>query len=85
MNSYAPYSTDHALGVGAFWSDARWRWFVVYAGGRPIIQRGPMWLSDYGALAETAGLLEATQGRGYIGTVTRWDWDPDAMQWRQVT
>lgn len=85
---YGPYPktiglSAPPLGVGFTWgSDSRWRWFTVRANGRPIAQRGPIWLSDSGAQREAESFLEATLGRAYIGAVTRWDWDGQA--WHQA-
>lgn len=78
---FGPYPT---LGVGVGATGAAWRWFVVYANGLPLSQQGPRWLTDYEAARETAGWLESTQGRGYIGSVARWDWDPNLQRWRQA-
>jgi hypothetical protein len=83
--AYAPYPPNMAGGpVAGLGASEAWRWFVVYANGSPITQQGPRWLSDYDALREAAGFLESTQGRGYVGTVARWDWDPGARRWRQA-
>jgi hypothetical protein len=82
--AYPPYprSSGTTHGVGAIWDSSKWRWFTVHADGKPIAQRGPVWLSDYDARREGESLLEATQGRDYIGSVTRWDWDGQA--WHQT-
>lgn len=76
---YGPYPKSVGVsdtGVGSFLRpSARWRWFAVYADGRLVAQRGPVWLSDYDADLEAASFLESTQGRDYIGTVKRWNWD----------
>lgn len=80
---YGPYphaQSGAVHGLGA--NDERWRWFTVYANGKPFVQRGPMWLSDYEARNEAAGYLESTQGRGYIGTVKQWAWDSSLKKWR---
>ncbi len=82
---YAPYPKTIGVGdvgVGFTWSDSKWRWFTVHADGKIIAQRGPIWLSGSGAQREGESLLEATQGRPYIGAVTRWDWDGQA--WHQA-
>lgn len=85
---YAPYppsATGAAThGLGSLWGSSKWRWFAVYANGAPVAQRGPLWLSDEGAQREAAAFLESTQGRAYVGTVARWDWDADARQWHQA-
>ncbi len=82
---YGPYP-QHGAAHGLGWSsDNKWRWFTVYANGLPFVQRGPLWLSDYDAQSEAAGYYEAAQGRGYIGTVQRWDWDPSARSWRRAS
>jgi len=76
---YGPYPKGVGVagtGVGSFLRpSARWRWFAVYANGQPVAQRGPIWLSDYDADLEAASFLESTQGRDYIGTLKRWNWD----------
>jgi hypothetical protein len=84
LAKYAPYPKTGVsdVGIGFFSSDSKWRWFTVYANGRPIAQRGPIWLSDSGAQREAESFLEATLGRDYIGTVTRWDWSGQA--WHQA-
>jgi hypothetical protein len=81
--AYAPYPPQHGA-LGAFWSSNAWRWFVVYANGKPVAERGPIWLSDAAAQEEASNFVLATQGRDYIGTVASWSWDPDARQWRRV-
>lgn len=82
--AYGPYPQGGAL--GSFWaSDEKWRWFTVRdANGAPLVQRGPVWLSDQNARLEEIGLLESTQTHGYIGSVARWDWNADARQWGTV-
>jgi hypothetical protein len=80
---YAPYPNMGALGVGSLWGSSAWRWFTVYANGAPIVQRGPVWLSERDATVEEMRFLESTQGRNYIGTVARWNWNADTHQWRR--
>lgn len=85
-SSYGPYphgASGGVHGLGFTWGSNAWRWFVVYSDGRAIAQRGPVWLSDNEAATEAASFLESTQGRNYIGTVSRWDWDPNGHQWRR--
>jgi len=79
---YPPYPNS-ALGVGSLWGSSAWRWFTVYANGAPIVQRGPVWLSNHDATVEEMRFLESTQGRNYTGTVARWNWDSDANRWRR--
>ncbi len=88
-HGYGPYphgvkATTGVSGLGGFFSDAKWRWFTVYANGRPIAQHGPVWRSEDAARNEAADFIESTMGRGYIGTVARWDWDPSARAWRKA-
>jgi hypothetical protein len=80
--SYPPYPNS-ALGVGSLWGSSAWRWFTVYANGAPIVQRGPVWLSNHDATVEEMRFLESTQGRNYAGTVARWSWNADTRQWRR--
>lgn len=80
---FTPYPQGSGVaGLGAFLEPERWRWFAVYNGNQPISHRGPVRLSDSDALLEEAGFVESTQGRPYVGTVYRWDWD--GTTWRQA-
>ncbi len=85
---YGPYpkhvQQSGTAGVGAFFDSGAWRWFAVYANGRPVAQRGPIWLSDDESQREAAGFVEATLGRNYVGTVSRWDWDASSRRWNQA-
>ena len=82
---YGPYPATGVTGVGLIYSNSAWRWFTVYADGRPIVQRGPMWLTEEAAQNEELNFLASTFGRGYIGSVRRWDWDAGARQWRSAS
>jgi len=80
---YGPYPQPPASGVGAWSSDA-WRWFTLHDRGTPLVQRGPVWLSDNAAFQEEAELIESAQRHGRIANVARWDWDADARRWQQA-
>jgi hypothetical protein len=80
---YGPYPQPAGAthGVGA--SEA-WRYFMLLADNNPVAQQGPLWLSSEDAERTAADFLEASQGRGYIGSVVRWDWDPSSNRWHRT-